>query len=292
MASPATPPLRAGEETIPVYEFPEEAVRALGKAAAYAAWRAVPAGTFPPVDTVRLRGARNLCRQIVEARGDAWLTTEELHRLLQAADLPLAPAVIARSADEAAGLAGVLGFPVVAKIASTRAVHKTEIAGVRLHLASEPAVRAAYAELSAIATERLGGVFDGILIQPMVTGGTEVLVGLSQDPMFGPVVAFGLGGISVELFRDVAFRIAPLTDRDADELLRSVRGFALLEGYRGQPPADVSALRDLLLTMSCLGAQIPELLELEFNPVMALQAGQGCQIVDARARVGRAARRS
>jgi acyl-CoA synthetase (NDP forming) len=103
--------------------------------------------------------------------------------------------------------------------------------------------------------------------------------------MFGPLVAFGLGGIHVELFRDVGFRIAPLTDRDADELMRSVRGFALLQGYRNQPPADVRALRDLLLKISLLGAQVPELVELEFNPVMALQAGHGYQIVDARARV-------
>jgi acetate---CoA ligase (ADP-forming) len=133
-------------------------------------------------------------------------------------------------------------------------------------------------------------VFDGILIQPMLTSGVETLVGLSQDPMFGPLIAFGLGGIHVELFRDVAFRIAPLTDRDADELMRSVRGFGLLQGYRNQPPADLRALRDLVLKISYLGAQIPELLELEFNPVMALQAGHGYQIVDARARVAPADR--
>ena len=103
--------------------------------------------------------------------------------------------------------------------------------------------------------------------------------------MFGPLVAFGLGGIQVELFRDVAFRMAPLTDRDADEMIRSVRGFALLHGYRNKPQADLPALRDVLLKVSCLGAQIPELAELEFNPVMALPEGQGYQIVDVRARV-------
>jgi acyl-CoA synthetase (NDP forming) len=159
---------------------------------------------------------------------------------------------------------------------------------VRLHLATERAVRAAYAALVASAAEKLGGVFDGVLIQPMMTTGIEALVGLSQDAMFGPLVAFGLGGMYVELFRDVAFRLAPLTDRDADELLHSVRGSALLQGYRNQPPADLPALRDLLLKISYLGAQIPELQELEFNPIMALQAGHGYQIVDARARVGRA----
>ena len=286
MASPNTAPLVVGGETVPVYEFPEQAARALGRAAAHAAWRAVPAGTYPAFDGMRLREARALCRQVARARGNSWLTTEELHCLLNAADLRLAPAVVSRSADEAVALARVFGFPVVAKIASEKAVHKTDVGGVRLHLATEKAVRDAYAELSAMASEKLGGAFDGVLIQPMVMNGTETLVGLSQDPMFGPLIAFGLGGTHVELFRDVAFRIAPLTDRDAEELIRSVRGFPILQGYRNQPPADIRALRDLLLRVSYLGAHVPELLELEFNPVMALQAGHGCQIVDARARVG------
>jgi len=290
MASPNTPPVRAGDETIPVYEFPEQAARALGKTAAYAAWRAVPSGTYPPFENIRLHDARELCRQISRARGDAWLTAAELQAVLHAADLQLAPAVVAHSADEAAGLARVFGYPVVAKIASPRALHKTEVGGVRLRLATERDVRSAYAELCAMAGEKLGGVFDGILIQPMLSNAVEILVGLSQDAMFGPQVAFGLGGIHVELFRDVAFRTAPLTDRDADEMMRSVRGFGLLQGYRNQPPADLPALRDLLLKISCLGAQIPELLELEFNPVMALQVGRGYQIVDARARVGPTAR--
>ena len=156
---------------------------------------------------------------------------------------------------------------------------------MRLHLANEHAVRTAYAELCASASDKLGGSLEGILIQPMVTSGTETLIGLSQDAMFGPLVAFGLGGTQVELFRDVAFRIAPLTERDADEMIRSVRGFALLQGYRNTPPADLRSLRDVLLKISYLGAQIPELAELEFNPVMAMPAGHGCQIVDVRARV-------
>jgi acyl-CoA synthetase (NDP forming) len=136
-----------------------------------------------------------------------------------------------------------------------------------------------------MADATLGGALEGILIQPMVATGTETLVGLTQDPMFGPLVAFGLGGTQVELFRDVAFRIAPLTDRDVDEMIRSIRGFALLQGFRHNPPADLGALGEVLLKVSYLGAEIPELAELEFNPVITLPAGQGCQIVDARARV-------
>jgi acyl-CoA synthetase (NDP forming)/RimJ/RimL family protein N-acetyltransferase len=290
MATPDMPPLRAGAETLPVYEFPERAARALGKAAAYAQWRAASPGAYVSVGNMRIREARDLCRGIVQARGETWLTPDELHQLLQEADLRLAPGVMAHSADEAAALARVFGFPVVAKMVASQAVHKTELGGVKLHLSSEQAVRAAYGELTERARTTIGPL-DGVLIQPMLTGGAEILIGLSHDPVFGPLVAFGLGGIHVELFRDVAFRIAPLTDRDADEMIRSIRGFALLEGYRNQPPVDLRAIRDVLLTISYLGSEIPELVELEFNPVIALATGRGCQIVDVRARVAPAASR-
>jgi acyl-CoA synthetase (NDP forming) len=285
MAAANTPPLQAGVETLPVYEFPEQAARALVKAAAYATWRNAPAGALVSFDNLLVKAGRDLCRDIVKARGDSWLTTQELHQLLHAADLKLAPGVLAHSADEAAALACVFGYPVVAKLTSAKALHKTDVGGVRLHLANEQAVRTAYADLYETAVNALGGAFEGILIQPMVSTGTETLVGLTRDAMFGPLVAFGLGGTQVELFRDVTFRIAPLTDRDADEMIHGVRGFALLDGYRNKPRADVAALRDVLLKVSYLAAQIPELAELEFNPVMVLPSGHGCQIVDARARV-------
>jgi acyl-CoA synthetase (NDP forming)/GNAT superfamily N-acetyltransferase len=243
MAATNTVPLRAGTEMLPVYEFPEQAARALAKAAVYAKWRAAPAGALVSFPNMRLREARGLCRDILRARGDSWLTTQELQQLLYAADLRLAPSVLAHSADEAADLARVFGYPVVAKLASAKAVHKTEVGGVRLHLGNEHAVRTAYAELCATASNTLGGSLEGIIIQPMVTNGTETLIGLSQDPMFGPLVAFGLGGTQVELFRDVGFRIAPLTERDAEEMIHGVRGFPLLQGYRNKPPAAVTAAK-------------------------------------------------
>lgn len=285
MAAADTPHLRAGAETVPVFQFPEQAARALGKAATYARWRMAPEGVFPPFDSMRMGDARALCRQIAVHRGDTWLTPEELRQLMSAADLRLTPGVLAHSADEATSLARVFGFPVAAKIVSSKAIHKTEVGGVRLHLTSADAVRRAVEELLVVVRERLGGACEGILIQPMISGGTEALVGLSHDQIFGPLVAFGLGGINVELLGDAAFRIAPLTDCDADALIRSIRGFPLLAGYRDRQPADVRALRDVLLKVSYLGSQIPELMELEFNPVIALPEGQGCQIVDVRARV-------
>ncbi len=286
MAAATIGPLHAGDEIIPVYPFPEQAARALGKAAGYSIWRSRPAGSYPIFTDVAVRDARALCREIVEARGETWLTLEELHRLLGLLELRITSGVVAHTEEEAAGLARVSGFPVVAKIVSPNAIHKTDLNGVRLHLNNEAAVRTAYGDLVRSGEKHLGHALEGILIQPMIQGGTEMLVGVTHDPLFGPLVAFGLGGVAVEVFRDVAFRIAPLTEEDADELLHSIRGFPLLQGHRGHPPADLATLRDLLLRVSYIADQIPELLELEFNPVMALAPGRGCRIVDARARVG------
>ena len=119
----------------------------------------------------------------------------------------------------------------------------------------------------------------------MITGGVETMIGVADDPLFGPLVAFGLGGIHVEVLGDVQFRVAPLTDHDVDELIHGIRGLPLLRGYRGHPPADLDALRELLLRVSRLAVEVPEIAELDLNPVMALSPGNGCRIVDARVKV-------
>jgi acetate---CoA ligase (ADP-forming) len=126
---------------------------------------------------------------------------------------------------------------------------------------------------------------NGVLIQSMIEGGVETMIGVSDDPSFGPLVAFGLGGIHVEVLKDVGFRVAPLTDRDADELLYGIRGLPLLKGYRGHPPADIDALRELLLRVSQLAVDVPDIEALDLNPVIALPPGHGCRIVDARIKV-------
>jgi acyl-CoA synthetase (NDP forming) len=272
MAEPGRPvALHVDGETVPAYGFPENAARALGRVARYAEWRAQPPALYWGFEDVRASDARDVCRGIVEARGDSWLTPEELRRVLDDFGLPLLPAVLTHSADEAAAH-GIS--------------HKTEVGGVRLGLASEKAVRTAFRDLSTILRDRgLQGPMDGVVIQPMISGGVETMVGLTEDPLFGALVAFGLGGIHVEVLGDVGFRIAPLADRDVDALLHQIRGFPLLAGFRGQPPADLVALKDLLLRISALAAEIPEIVELDLNPVIALPAGTGCRIVDARARV-------
>jgi acyl-CoA synthetase (NDP forming) len=194
--------------------------------------------------------------------------------------------MLAHSGEQAAAAAHVLGFPVAAKLASRSVQHKTDVGAVRLNLSSDAAVTRAYADIMARGRSLVpNNEIDGVLIQSMVAGGVETMIGVSYDPLFGPLVAFGLGGIHVEILGDVRFRVAPLTDRDADELIHGIRGLPLLFGYRGHPPADLDALREVLLRISRLAVEVPEIAELDLNPVMAMSPGSGCRIVDARIRV-------
>jgi acetate---CoA ligase (ADP-forming) len=283
-------PLTAGPERIPAFEFPENAARALAKVAAYADWRRQTPGLLWSFEDIRTDDARRVCSAV---EGERWLTDDEMRVVLGAFGLPIAAGTVARTADEAAALARVLGFPVVAKLVARGVQHKSEVGGVRLNLTTDAQVRRAFADIVS-AAKRAGadeavdhGIdrIDGVLIQSMIEGGVETMIGVSDDPSFGPLVAFGLGGIHVEVLKDVGFRVAPLTDRDADELLHGIRGLPLLNGYRGHPAADIDALRELLLRVSRLAVDVPEIVELDLNPVIALPPGHGCRIVDARVKV-------
>jgi len=279
-------PLELDDERIPAYAFPENAARALAKVASYADWRAQTPGLLWSFEDIRVEEARAVCRLAIDARGEGWLTTDEVRAVLGAFGLPQAAGTIAHSAEEAAALAQVLGFPVAAKLAARTVQHKTDVGGVKLNLASDPAVRRAFTEIMTRGrTLAKDGEIDGVLIQSMIGGGVETIIGVTEDPLFGPLVAFGLGGIHVEVLGDVRFRVAPLTDHDADELLHEIRGLPLLLGYRGHPPADLDALRELLLRVSRLAVEVPEIVEVDLNPVMALSPGHGCRVVDARVKV-------
>ena len=281
-------PLEVEGEHVPAYAFPENAARALGRVAAYAHWKSQPPALFWGFDDIRPDDARELCREVLADRHDDWLTPEEVRRVLNAFGLPLLPTLLARTADDAVGLAAALGYPVVAKLQTRRILHKSEAGAVRVGLASERAVRGAFRDLSELAAAN--GVTsreEGVVMQPMIGGGVETIIGVTEDRLFGPLVGFGLGGIHVEVLKDVHFRVAPLTDRDADELLHEVRAYKLLEGYRGHPPADIEALRDVLLRIARLAEEVPEIAELDLNPVIALPPGNGCRIVDARIRVAK-----
>jgi acetyl coenzyme A synthetase (ADP forming)-like protein len=276
-----------GRGSIPCYAYPEAPARVLSKVAAYGVWRSQPLGRIPEFADVRSADAAAICQRAVQERGPGWLTTEETRALLRAFQLPVVAGGVARTAEEAAALARHLGFPVAVKLASHQIVHKTEIGGVLLNLPDEAAVRHAVETIQErLAKERKTEAMEGVLVQPMVADGTECMVGMMLDPLFGPLLAFGLGGIHVEILGDVCFRVTPLTDRDAEEMIRSIRGYRLFEGYRGHPAADVAAIQEVLLRVSHLVEEIPGIRELDLNPIFALPPGQGCRIVDARVRVG------
>lgn len=273
-------------ETIPTYPHPEIPARIISRAVAYDAWRQQPAGQVPRCGEVDLPEAKSICAKALSERGSGWLTIEETHALLAAMNLPLVPGAVAASAEEAVKQACKMGFPVAVKLASRQIQHKTEMGAVRLNLADKQAVRDAFEAIrTRLAQENKLEAMEGVLVQPMLSGRVEVMVGMIRDPLFGPLLAFGLGGIHVEILGDVQFRITPLTDRDADQMVREIKGYRLLQGYRGQPAADIKAIEDVLLRVSRLVEEIPEITELDLNPVFALPPGQGCRIVDARIRV-------
>jgi acetyl coenzyme A synthetase (ADP forming)-like protein len=278
--------LNRGEERIPCYAFPEAAGRVLSKMAAYADWRNQPVGLIPEFDDLDLPSAREVCRSALGQRGSSWLSAEETRAVLTAVRLPLPPGGVATTAEEACELAGRIGFPVAVKLASRQLVHKTDVGGVCLNLADAAAVRHAFADIrQRLVEQNQLDAMEGVVVQPMIADGVEVMVGVTQDPSFGPLIAFGLGGVHVEILADVCFRVTPLTDRDAAEMVRSIRGYRLLEGYRGHPPADIEAIQELLLRIARLVEEIPEIGEVDLNPVFALAPGQGCRIADARVEV-------
>jgi acetyl coenzyme A synthetase (ADP forming)-like protein len=275
-----------GGEQVPTYAFPEAAARVLGKMAAYADWRSRPEGMIPDFDDLDLPTARAVCRKALAKRGSGWLSAEESRTVLAAVKLPVPPGGVAKTADEAVALAERVGFPVAVKLASRQLVHKTEVGGVCLNLGDANAVRQAFTAIrSRVSETHQPDAMDGVVVQPMIPRGVEVMIGVTQDPLFGPLIAFGLGGVYVEVLADVCFRVTPLTDRDAAEMVQSIRGHRLLAGYRGQPPADVDAIQDVLLRISRLVEEISEISEIDLNPVFALPPGQGCRIADMRIEV-------
>lgn len=264
-------------QTIPCYMFPEAAATALARVVTHGEWRRRPRGTVPAFVDVHADVARCVIEGI-----EGWLDPADVHTVLSACGIPSAATVLAADEDEAVAAASRVGLPVALKAAGPGIVHKTDLGGIALGLASDDEVRRAYRDMR----QRLGAAMSGAVVQAMVPGGVEVLVGATYDPGFGPVIACGTGGTLVELFADVVLRLHPLTDVDAAEMVNDMRGAPLLRGYRGAPPVDEAALREVLLRVSALVEACPGILELDINPLKVLPSG-ACAI-DARIRVGQA----
>jgi acetyl coenzyme A synthetase (ADP forming)-like protein len=284
MSAEGTPPeLRAGDSTIPNYAFPEDAARALGRAAEYGSWRERPEGQVPDLPGARRdEAAAVLAAALAEGPEPHWLAPDQVATLLDCYGIAMAAWRMAGTPEQAGAVAAELGGPVALKAVAPDLVHKTEAHAVRLDLIGADQVQTAAEEMrTAVGAE--GYTVDGFLVQRMVAGGVELLVGVVHDPSFGPVVACGAGGTAVELLKDVAVGLTPLTDRDAAEMVRSLATFPLLDGYRGAAKADVAALEELLLRVAALVEAHPQLAELDCNPVLAL--ADGAVVVDARVRV-------
>jgi acetate---CoA ligase (ADP-forming) len=279
-------PISAGGENLPVYAFPETAAKVLSKCVQYAKWKSEPAGIIPKLTGINIQAAREIVSSHLRREGAGWLSTAEVASLMDAFRIPHAAGSFAATAEAAAISAEKIGFPVAVKLASKKILHKTEVGGVLLNLTNAGDVKRAFQDLQ----ERLTASgradhMDGVLVQEMVRDGVELMVGITTDPVFGPLIAFGLGGVHVEILEDVRFRITPLTDKDAHSMVRGIRGYRLLSGYRGHAPADVGAIENVLLRLSRMVEEIPEIAELDLNPLVALPPGQGCLVLDARIQV-------
>jgi acetyltransferase len=267
---------------LPHYQFPEDAARALAAMARYA--RGVhrpraPVKTFSDVD--REAVARILARVRQENRH--FLPEPEAYAVLQAYRFPVLPFHWARDEADAVQAAEAIGYPVVVKIVSPDILHKIDVGGVRLNLANSEAVRRAYGEMmAAVRGARPEARIDGVLVQKMVRGGKETILGMKRDPHFGPLLLFGLGGTYVEIFRDVAVRIAPITASDALQMFQELRSFPILSGYRGEPPADIDAITECLQRLSQLALDFPVVHELDMNPLVVFEKGKGAGVIDAR----------
>ena len=265
---------------IPAYGYPEDAVRALGHAVRYAAWRSRPAGQVPELSGVRVEDAREIVGGFLRGhKMGGWLPPADTAAVLGCFGIELVPTREVTDADGAAAAAAELGPPVVLKADVPGLVHKSDAGAVLLGLRAEADVRQGFAELAG----RFGGELRHVLVQPMISDGTEILIGVAHEPIFGPLIVFGLGGVATDVLGDHAARLTPLTDSDADEMIRGIRAAPLLLGHRGAPPVDLGALAELLHRISRLADDLPEVAELDLNPVIARP--DGAIGVDARIRV-------
>lgn len=269
------------ERKIPNYPFPERAVSALKSMVTYARWREQPVGEYRSYDVDRERVRRTF--DDVRRQGRLELGEVEAREVMAAYGMKLPPSELARSPEEAVEMANRIGYPVVLKISSPDILHKSDIGGVRANIQSAGEARDAY-ELIEYRARRYQPNADirGILVQQQAPKGRECLVGVSRDPQLGPLIGFGMGGIYVEVLKDVVFRLAPLSVQEARAQIEAIKSYPILRGVRGQAAADLNSILDTLLRTSQLVQDFPEIVEMDINPLMVYDQGQGAIVLDAR----------
>ncbi|MEA2469105.1 MAG: hypothetical protein QOE38_103 [Thermoleophilaceae bacterium] len=283
-ASHEQAPARLAESGVPTYVYPEDAARALAKAADHGRWLEHDPGVAPSFDGLRSDEAAATIATALE-RGSGWLEPAEVATLLSCYGYATPESVVADTPEAAGEAAELLGGPVAIKAVAPTLVHKTDAGGVALALAGSEAVAAAARDMRESAAAA-GHAVESYLVQRMAPAGVEVLVGVVHDPLFGPVVACGGGGTTAELIGDVAVRLSPVTDRDAHDMVRSLRTYPLLNGYRGARRVDVDALEEVVLRLAAMVDEHAEITEVDMNPVIVSAAG--ALVVDARVRVEQA----
>lgn len=266
---------------IPHYDYPEEAIDVINSMYHQHLWVQQPPRTYLCYRSKREK-VRGIINQVkMDNRNQ--LTEAESKEILKAYGFRVPEGILARTSEEAVAAAGRIGYPLVMKVASHEIIHKSDMGGVILGLRSPEEVEKAFFEITSRARIRVPQApILGVMVQEMVMGGKEVIIGLSEDPQFGRLVMFGLGGIYVEVLKDVSFRVVPLAAEDAREMVREIRSFPLLRGVRGEPTADIEAIEESLLVMSQLAEDFPEIVEADINPLAAKPLGQGVTAIDAR----------
>jgi acetyltransferase len=258
---------------------------ALRRAAEYDELRRKPQGKIPVFKDIQKDKAKELIDNVIKnsQTRDVWLTPGDIEKLLSYYGIKYAEIDSAGNVSEAQAIAARLGFPVAVKLDSPTITHKTDVGGVILNVGSKAEVEKAYNTIRKN-LEKLGKEKEmtGVAIQQMMSGGIETIVGVTQDPSFGPLMMFGSGGVYAELIKDVTMKIHPITDLDAEEMINSLKMSKLFEGYRGSPPADTVAIQNLLLRVSAMIEDIPEIAEMDLNPVNVMPRGKGYRVIDAR----------
>jgi acetyltransferase len=275
---------RSGDCTLPVYMFPESAARALAAMHRYSLMRNRPEGKMH-----RFEAKADQAEAVVmkaREQGRKWLSPSEVETVLSAYGFGMPRSVPCRDAGAAVEAANTIGYPVVLKLLSRDVLHKSDVGGVRADLRTDAEVRAAFDHItgafSALKEKNPSFSMEGVLVQEMVRGGKETILGMTTDPNFGPVIMFGLGGVYVEVLKDIAFRVAPLTDVDAGEMICSLKGFPILDGARGEKPVDLESLSELLQRMSQMILDIPAIREMDINPLVVFEKGREPKVLDAR----------
>jgi len=270
---------------VPTYPFPEEAISALSKAVEYAEMRQKPMGKIPELGGIKTNEARDIIGKAMtrSTQRPLWMKPREISNLLTCYGMHFVETLVARTPTEAAAAAAKIGFPVAVKLDSSTVTHKSDVGGVVLGLDSGDEVKQAFNDIRArLKKDGRQNEMQGVVVQKMVNEGIEAIVGVTQDPSFGPLIMFGSGGVYAELMKDVVLRLHPISDLDAKEMINSIKMSSLFKGFRGSPPADIRAIQDLLLRLSAMVEDIPHIAELDFNPVKVMPQGKGYYIVDVR----------